>query len=206
MNDKRFDRLLRETAEEYNRPPEAPKDAMWAEIQRKRGQAPKPVSIWRRPIVLAPLAAAAILILGIGLGRWSALGPDMSAPGDGVAETAPEPNNSYFRVAAERHLQQTETLLTMFVLEGPVDEVIEREKRVYDWASKLLEDTRLLIDSPASDDPALRSLLTDLELYLARIVRASGGHPGDAKDKIHEDLRDEGVLMRLRTQLPAGHV
>lgn len=219
MNEKRFEELLRETAEAYNRPPETPADQMWAEIQRRRrgGSLPEPARVhwWRRPVVLVPLAAAAALLVGVGIGRWTTpleLGPGTisdggsplavgpAAPGGGIDEDA------FFRAAASRHLQQTETLLTLFALDSPATDDLERQQRVHRWARQLLGDTRLLMDSPAAADATLRQLLTDLEIFLARIVQVSGESLDHEKTRINDDLRNRGILMRLRSQIPAGHV
>lgn len=213
MNDKRFDELLRETAEEYNRPPETPTDQMWAEIQRQR-ETVSPAGAenqnwWRRAVVLVPMAAAAVLIIGVGIGRWTA--PVEPVSGGPTATGLPIPGgaldgDAFYRVIAGRHLQQTETLLTLFALESPTADDFERQQRVDQWARKLLGDTRLLMDSPAAEDPALGQLLTDLEFFLARIVHLSGERLDHDKDRINDDLRDRGVLMRLRSQIPAGQV
>jgi hypothetical protein len=213
VNDDRFEELLRETAKEYNRPPETPKAKMWAEIERQRGTVSTPgsgdSSWWRRAMIVVPVAAAAVLVLGIGIGRWTApeetieSGPitaPLDAPG-GILD-----KDSFFRAVANRHLEQTETLLTLFALEGPGSDGSDRQQRVDRWARELLGDTRLLMDSPAAEDPALQQLLTDLEFFLARIVHLSGERPTQEKSRINDDIRDRGVLMRLRSQLPAGHV
>lgn len=195
MNDKRFEELLRDAADRYNQPPATPKDEMWTAIQSRRRRPLAQPRRWRRAALWWPAAAAAVLILGIGIGRWSvdAPSPELSQ------ETEPKTSEEFYRLAARRHLEQTETLLTLFTLDDPsgLD-----EGRFDGRARKLLAETRLLLDSPAAKDPTMRALFADLELVLARIVYASGEHAESEQER----LRDDPIFLKLRTQLPAGRV
>src|SRR5712671_1990292 len=71
MTDDRFDDLMRDAAQTYHRPPEAPLDEMWDAVERTAwgaaSAAPAPRFSMRAP----GWAIAATLILGIGLGRAS---------------------------------------------------------------------------------------------------------------------------------------
>ena len=67
-----FDDRLRRAASEYNRPGETPRERMWAEIRAQRAQrvVATPVApIHRRRLWYMPAALAAILVLGIAIGR-----------------------------------------------------------------------------------------------------------------------------------------
>jgi hypothetical protein len=72
-----FDELLRAAARDYNRPGDAPRDRMWEEIRarRARGAAtsvtPFAPHRSRRRVWLISAAAAAVLIIGIAIGRVS---------------------------------------------------------------------------------------------------------------------------------------
>jgi hypothetical protein len=63
-----FDELLRSAARDYNRPDETPRERMWTEIRAARAAMPAR-QVKRRPLWLVPLAAAAVLLIGIGIGR-----------------------------------------------------------------------------------------------------------------------------------------
>jgi len=68
-----FDELLRSAARDYNRPGETPGERMWTEIRAQRSRrASVPVESARiRRIWVIPAVAAAILIIGIAIGRLS---------------------------------------------------------------------------------------------------------------------------------------
>ncbi|HEY4132485.1 MAG TPA: hypothetical protein VGM50_17875, partial [Gemmatimonadaceae bacterium] len=59
--------------------------------------------------------------------------------------------------------------------------------------------TRLLMDSPAATDPQMQSLLEDLELVLAQIVRLQNDPSRTDLDLINRALEQRDVIPRLRT-------
>ena len=71
-------------------------------------------------------------------------------------------------------------------------------------ARDLLTTTRLMLDSPAANDPRLQPLLEDLELVLAQITQLPA-EPGrkNEMDLINQGLNQRSVLTRLRTATPA---
>src|SRR5690349_5187188 len=103
-------------AQDYHLPPETPRDEMWARITAERARrretagAAKVVPLRRWMTWSA--AAAAVLALGIGIGRWS-MGPGRSA----ALATRPD-SNLVYRVAAMPYLTRTEALLTSFRAES----------------------------------------------------------------------------------------
>ena len=84
--DDRFDEWLEQAAEDYNRPPEPPREAMWQAIAAARVPPPQePVVIpFRRRVprwVALPAAAAALIALGIGVDRVALTGRDHPSAG-----------------------------------------------------------------------------------------------------------------------------
>lgn len=120
-----------------------------------------------------------------------------------------------YEVAMLRHLAKAEALLVSFRSDS-VD--ASMDARLAAWARPLLGDTRLLIDSPAANDPRRRRLLEDLELVLAQVARLAprtGTVAGAATDSagptdrterqlIDGALRRGQLLPRLRTIVPVG--
>ncbi|MEO5902598.1 MAG: hypothetical protein ABIQ55_01150 [Gemmatimonadaceae bacterium] len=106
-----------------------------------------------------------------------------------------------YQVATQKHLQDAEVLLTSYSLEG-------RDPRMNaqfsGWARGLLSNTRLLLDSPAGDDPRRARLLQDLELVLAQIVQLSPNAATQERDLIQGSISNGHVMTRLRSAIPAG--
>ena len=66
------------------------------------------------------------------------------------------------------------------------------------WAREMLTNTRLLLDSPAGDDPVRRRLLEDLETVLVQLVQRSGASADD-REILDRTLERTQLLTRLRT-------
>jgi len=203
MDDEPLDESLRAAAESYHRPPDAPREAMWRaiEAQRRADQARRPgAGRW----IPWAAAAAAILAVGVGLGRLSVpAGPAAtSAPAAApVAAAAPRVNETAYRLATAEHLGQSEAFLALFrasVRSG------SQERLASATARQLLATNRLLLDSPAADDRRTRLLLEDLELVLAEIAQLSPESTARDRELIQEGMERGGVLPRLRTMVPAG--
>ena len=199
MMDEREDKIderLREAAQDYHQPPVTPRDEMWAAIARRRAE-PKPVIVLR-PWLRWGIGIAAILALGIGIGRWSMPTENVEPP---VAltpgrDSAPNPSVAY-QVATTQYLSRAEALLTGFRAQG-------RDPQLVGSARELLSVTRLMLDSPAAQDPRLRTLLEDLELVLAQITQLPEGRGAEEENLITQGLEQRGVMPRLRTAIPAG--
>jgi hypothetical protein len=125
-----------------------------------------------------------------------------------VAVTAPFLNstsntgNSAYQLTTVRHLSEAEALLTSFRTRSTPDQ--QMDAQLGSWARQLLSNTRLLLDSPVANDPQRRPLLEDLELVLVQIVQLSPGSAPQDREMIEKTLRQDHVMTRLRTAIPAG--
>ena len=118
------------------------------------------------------------------------------------ADAAPRGSGTAYRVVAAQYLARTEALLTDFHAESRGGRL---DPRFLASAQDLLTTTRLMLDSPAADDPHLSALLQDLELVLAQIAQlpAAPGQQSDI-DLINQGLTQHSVLTRLRAATPAA--
>ena len=209
MLDDRSDDLLRDAAQEYNQPPDTPRDAMWERIvaQREAEKAENGIRPLRPPRHFRLLAwaagIAAVLALGIGLGRLSTdTIPPVAAPAPVATETTPRVSTTAYQLATTEHLSQSEAFLTLFRASLPSNAGNERLAAA--TARQLLATNRLLLDSPAANDGRTRLLLQDLELVLAEIAQLSPQSRSHDLDLITEGLERGGVMSRLRTAVPSG--
>lgn len=202
-----LDETLGAALRAYRSPPEPPLEKMWRAIEARRFGA-RTLSR-RRPWGTAPvwLAAAAALVMGVAIGRYAV--PARSESPAPVGSVAMEPNGSStdaslladaqldvpYEVATTRYLGQTAALLTALPAEaeaGGFDAQFSMQAR------DLLQTTRLLLDSPAGDDPDLRSLLSDLELVLAQVAGLRSADDREELDLITGALEQRDVLPRLQ--------
>jgi len=208
MTDDELDERIRGAARGYNAPPETPREEMWARIAEARrahastpaDQAPAtpsdarviPLRRWR--LVGLAAAAAAILAVGVGIGRVST-DPQVSS------WVAPSTKGAAYRVAAQEHLGQSEAFLTLFRAS------VRRDgdyRLAAASARQLLATNRLLLDSPAAVDRKTRLLLEDLELVLAEIAQLSPHSRAEDLKLIRDGIEHGDVMPRLRTAVPAG--
>jgi hypothetical protein len=205
MSDDPLDERLREAARAYNAPPETPREEMWARIQAARRasapaaemvpQLPKPRVLQFRPRkTWWAVAAAAVLAIGIGIGRVS-VGPETAR------WQGPSANAVTYRLATQEHLSQSEAFLTLFRTSL---EERSNQRLASASARQLLATNRLLLDSPAATDPAMRLLLEDLELVLAEIAQLSPRSGAEDLQLIRDGIERGNVMPRLRTAVPAG--
>jgi hypothetical protein len=202
MSDDELDQRIRDAARAYHEPPETPRDAMWNRIEARRAETrvereePAPVKVIPFPArrVLWAAAAAAVLAVGIGLGR-------LSVPQQPTAWQGPSANATTYRLATQEHLAQSEAFLTLF--RTSLEE--RRDQRLASASARqLLASNRLLLDSPAAVDPSTRVLLEDLELVLAQIAQLSPRSRDEDLLLIRDGIERGNVMPRLRIAVPAG--
>lgn len=194
---------IRAALREYNDPPElkrADLDSMWRAVESATfEQGPTTVTVVDRFSMARLLPLAATLVIGIGIGRFvlpqtEAVSPDVSvashAPADSVSLEEP------YQSTTSRYLGQAVALLASLpaeVREGRTNEPYMGR------AHDLLLTTRLLMDSPAAADPRFRTLLEDLELVLAQVVRLQSAESSEELELIRQALEQRDVLPRLRS-------
>lgn len=201
MNDDRFEEHINEAVRNYHRPPETPRDEMWAAIEAERVRrrtAPRVVVL--RPVWRWGIGMAAVLVLGIAIGRRLQPTADRTQtsstaatrPGDGLA----------YQLAAAQVLTRAEIVLTSFRADARTGG--RPDSQFLDQARDLLGSTRLLLDSPAGQDPRLKPLLEDLEVILAQIAVLSASRDTADVEIINQGIDQRSVLTRLQTANPAG--
>jgi hypothetical protein len=214
-SDPGFDAWIAKQAPALNAPKQVPRREMWEAIQAAQGTAEAAQAgrlsgvtpIRRAPWRLMSVIAAALL-LGVAIDRIVLREADRpGAPVAAVRSTPPDSSDPsrLYRMAAAQTLTQAEALLTAYRAGGLAEQNPVGARQLGSWGREVLGSTRLLIDSPAGDDPQLRALLNDLELVLVQIIQLSGA-PLDASDRalIDRVLQDRDLLPRIRTAVPAG--
>lgn len=115
-----------------------------------------------------------------------------------AAGSTAEPQSSSstaYQVASQRHLAGAEALVSA-IATTPRDAMID--SLTARWAREMLTNTRLLLDSPAGEDPIRRRLLEDLETLLVQLVQRSGAAV-DERALIDRTLERTQLLTRLRS-------
>jgi len=192
-DDDKFADWLRDAAQTYHSPRPTPREEMWARIAAERQRRAARV-IELRPWLRWTLAAAALVVLGIGIGRWTAH-PETTDSAGG--------SDVVYQVAATQYLSRTEAFLTDFRADLRAGRT---DARLAGQARDLLATTRLMLDSPAADDPHRRALLEDLELGLVQISELESGRSARDADLITQGMDQRNVLPKLRSAIPSGPV
>lgn len=208
MDDREFESLVDEMKDRHNRPGEVPRDRMWERIHASRqdrrparGKIAGAISprVWR-----LAAAAAAVLVLGIAIGRMV---PRDSGPvGPLVENTVPVPQDKpagdlLYRKAAADLFGRADILLTGFNITSCADQDLET---VPNWAGGMLLQTRLLMGSPVAQDQEMRALLLDLELVLAQIVGINKDNCARDMAWIRDAMDEKSTINRLRSIRPAN--
>jgi hypothetical protein len=205
MDDDRFDDVLRELPRSYNAPPDAPLDEMWTVIEDAHFDAPVPITRPRPFATRAPwLAAAAALVIGIGIGRYVPLGTGPATTSQSVAASNAATPATDTSAVADAYRDQTNHYLgqaAALLISLPVKDANGKTDSTFaSKATDLLVTTRLLIDSPAAaQDVKLRSLLEDLELVLVQIARLRTEKNKGDLDLIHQAVEQGDVISRLNS-------
>ncbi len=201
QEDPKFERWLKDAARTtYHAPRTPPREEMWARIAAER-QRKRVIEL--RPWMRWSLAAAAVLAVGIGIGRWSTNQASAPVAGTQVAHEIDSLADVAYQVAATQYLSRTEAFLTSFRADANRS---ANTARLAHQARELLATTQLMLDSPAADNPRLRALLEDLELVLMQISLLNPVQDGHDRDLITQGMNQTNVLPKLRSAIPAGPV
>jgi hypothetical protein len=196
MTEERFEEFLKNALDEMEPVPVPPREAMWAEIDQARRFARNAERKTSRQVwVRWAVGFAAMLVIGIGIGRMTVL-QQAGAPTQPPVATVTNvtPNQTTYQVAVAQHLNRAEALLTSFRTQP---RTTTPDPQLALFARDLLTSTQLLLDSPAGDDPRVAALLGDLELILAQIARLSAPS-AEEREIIEDGLNRTAVLPRLR--------
>jgi hypothetical protein len=213
MDQTQFDKLIRDLPWSFNVPVDPPLEEMWTAIEDAHFNAGARMNaadvatprVQSRTTWTPWLAAAAALLVGIGIGRFvpragmNATPP--ASPSSRVAKSVANQTDTSavadaYRDQTSRYLGQTAALLISL----PAKEASGKADAAFAGkAADLLVTTRLLIDSPAAQDPKMRSLLEDLELVLVQIARLRVERSKGDLDLIHQAVEQGDVLSRLNS-------
>ncbi len=201
MTDDRFDELMRDAAQTYRKPPQPDFEAMWNAVASESfGVA----NMTRRSFRFSRgIGIAATLVLGIGIGRATVTLKGATpkevpvvavAPATARIDSLPEP--APYSTETSQYLGQTAALLIALPSEVKAGRA---NGQFLGRAGELLTRTRLLLDSPAANDPTMRNLLEDLEVVLAQVVHLDNNQNRTELDLINRALEQRDVIPRLRT-------
>lgn len=196
LPDEALDRLIVCARASYHVPPAPDLDALWRGVEAQRGRRGTH-SIATRWWRVAGIAAAIVLAFTLGRVSVRSAGEELpmvaSTPRAGGTTSSSTPVTT----TTSELLGQTAVLLTALPGDG-ADPASDR--RFAQQAGELLTTTRLLLSSRATEsDPALRTLLEDLELMLAQVARLRSGETRTERELITEALQQQNLVPRIRT-------
>jgi hypothetical protein len=207
MDENRFDEVIRELPQNFPTPPEPPLDEMWAIIEDAHFNSPTSIERPRGVTSRAPwLAAAAALVIGVGIGHYLPLGKNSSTnptSSSTIASSQELALGADTSAVADAYRDQTSHYLgqaAALLISLPAKDASSKADASFAGeAADLLVTTRLLIDSPAAQDPKLRSLLEDLELVLVQIARLRSERNKGDLDLIRQAVEQGDVMSRLNS-------
>jgi hypothetical protein len=146
---------------------------------------------------------AAILIVGVALGRASiVMLPSRTAVTETPVTQAPVATGPVQFQPAGQHQRETDQYLgqaAALLISLPGELNSQRGDASFARrADDLLLQTRMLLDSPAAMDPAMRSLFEDLEMILAQVIRLKADPDPTRIDLLNEALQQRDLIPRLR--------
>jgi hypothetical protein len=197
MTEEKFEDFLKRALDDLEPVPVPPREAMWAQIdEARRFQRRAERTTPRRVFLNWSVGLAAMLAVGIGIGRMTARQQLAPVTNPQVASVGNRPNSTTYQVAVAQHLSKADALLTSFRTQP---DKATPDPQLATFARELLTSTQLLMDSPAGDDPMVAALLNDLELILVQIAHTATASP-DERAIIEDGIDKTAVLPRLRAK------
>jgi hypothetical protein len=195
----------RETAE--------PDEAYWAGYSERldaRLESEEKISLrkirpaWHTHPVLRVGAIAALLMVGIFLGRWiwsderpPEQVPDMAVSTQRQADVA----NTLVDDRVQSYLQKSQVLLLALNNFDPqTDDAVTLNLSSQKRISEFLVQEAAYLKTALTDDPAqvrLRELVTDLEIILLQIANLEDEHDLEAVEMVQMGVEKQGVLFRI---------
>lgn len=202
---------------------EVPREMMWARMRtgRRPQVATEPPTRWWNGPVRQGLAAAALLFVGIAIGRYAmpaGHGSSASVVADGTlpmaagaagspvfglgfAATSPDADaDDPLSLAMREHLSRSVALLTMVGNENPQ---LVSDNTLGPAARDLLITTRLLLDEPRLENSPTKPVLQDLELVLLQIIQARPAAP-ETQAAPRETMVETNLLPRVKAVVMAS--
>jgi hypothetical protein len=210
------DPRLSEVLEAYNRPPPAPLEQMWRVVERTCFGATVHALPVRSRWMPMGLAAAAALVLGVVIGHFGPMPggesavvadaglapPSLVSPvADTTHDGAFQAVDAAYNMTANRFLGETAALLAVLPGMARIEEegvAQQVDAHFASQAGELLSTTRMLLASPAMEDPQFHDLLSDLELVLAQVAGLSSNRSIEELRLITAAVRQRDVISRLR--------
>ena len=197
MDDKKLDDLLMAARTRYRVPPEPATEAIWQAVEREAfsptGRVKRRRFEWTRGWQLA----AASLLIGVLAGRWTASGTPSGSMTASKSETVmiSDAARPYQRTT-EEVLGRSAVLLTA-LRSSDVRQIDAGQ--MSSQATRLLGRVRLLLDSPAANDPQVHNLLLDLEMTLAQVARMQPSRGTTDINLINEAVAQRDIVPRIQS-------
>jgi hypothetical protein len=139
-------------------------------------------------------AFSALLVLAFLAGRWTMVGPALSPYSSGEHSQTAAYQKAPVRervllLAVGDHLERSQRVLVELANAGP--EALGEERHT---AEDLLAANRLYRQAAMRDDPALASVLDDLERLLTDLTNA----PESEWPELQKRMADQGILFKVR--------
>lgn len=178
------------------RPVDAYRETMWTVIseswaeQVARQRRMRKVHAWTG----AGLGLAAMLVVGIFIGRWTSEVEDSESALAIRADLvrAEYPISSPIRIAVGEHFRKVETLLLLFKSSEQTD------TELMALARELAATSRMLMASDAGRDAEVRSTLLDLELLLVQIARLGDATDAGETEVVKDGIAETEAVPRMR--------